>query len=474
MLHALAERAGRAWPAGPTRTYSWTVLAFASASVLGYLAGYVSRLVLAHVVSPADLGAISAAVSVGTIATALATLGVDQAISQRLGAVRGRTRPSEAESRTLVRMAVLLVLAAAGLVSGVVFACALLLMPGSAPSRAAMLVVSIGVPGAALAAVTGAALQPLGQVRLSGMVRLAISRLLRVALLVTLILVRMVSVVTATGCFVAGDTAAAAIGLVALRRMRRRADAAAMPAEPGVRSQLWASARHLAPAGVLGQVQANFAVPLAALLAGSDQAGLLAGAYAVSTMLKALPFAVANALVPPVAAATERAEAGTANELYRAGARWVAYGLGPVVAVVLFMPGLVLRLTAGGAYTGAWLALDVLAAGMMVDALFGATGSLLIGLGETRWFLRAKVAATALGVLATLVLSRPLGALGGAIGITTAIMCEQALQSWHLWRLGRYHPFSARQAAWLGLCLVAVGSLSLFTRQWAPPAGMMR
>ncbi len=439
-------------------TFSRALLTFGIGSSIGLGAGYFVRILLARALGPGQLAILTYAISLTTIGWPLATLGLDLALPQYVGQVR---EDQVYFADAAVRRASIMTIFSSLLASAVVLCIGLVIASRAHLAKETfgpLLVMALGLPFTAQALVLGSGLLAYRRPIDALLAKTLITRFLRIGLLALLLGVHALTALAAAVCFVIGDATSAGFGFVRFANSLRRG----IPAEATRKASraLSASAKLLMPGDLIGQLQANYAVPLLIITVSPAQAGIFAGAYAVATLIKAIPFVAGQAILPSAAHTYRRGLLDETRNLYRFSARWTAYALGPILVALFVFSAPVTRLALGPGFEGAGNIVRILSLGMVWDATFIGCGPLLLAVDKTRSYLTTRIFSTLAAVALSALLIPSLGGIGAGIGLSIGIALETTTRSAVLWRTARLQPFSSQQARYL--LLLAGGSVALW------------
>jgi len=286
------------------------------------------------------------------------------------------------------------------------------------------------VPLMALGALHGAALRGFDRVVLGQLP----DHVLRLVILAALVVVGLAWVGDLTAPRAMGmHVAAAALALIAAHAFLRRV----RPADDSVASVDRADSRRwmlaTLPLGFIAAAQivnTRADTLLLGFLAGAESVGLyqvaVHGAQAVALALGAVSLVVA----PRFAALYEQGEMERLQRLVTLSARAVALVTLPVVLVLVFFGGSLIRWIFGVEYQPAHLPLAILAAGQLANAGFGTVGALLNMTGHERATARGLALAAGLNIALNLALIPPFG-ISGAAAATAVSLVAWNIMLWN-------------------------------------------
>ena len=144
--------------------------------------------------------------------------------------------------------------------------------------------------------------------------------------------------------------------------------------------------------------------------------------------------------VPTIAAVLTRRDTAAAGDLYRWASRWALVWVAPVIAVMLACPQAALTLLFGGRYAPMATPLRILAAGVVVNLLFGFNGVTLDSLSRVRLIVGRQAVGLAFNVAACAVLVPLLGPDGAALATSSSLLVMNGFGSALLFRHTRITP----------------------------------
>ena len=157
------------------------------------------------------------------------------------------------------------------------------------------------------------------------------------------------------------------------------------------------------------------------------------------------------------------------NELYWSSALWIAVLSFPVFALTFSLAGPITVLLYGDRYAGSAPILAILAVGNYLHGAAGFNGLVLRVYGRVRYIVSVDVVTTLVGLAAMVVLIREFGPMGAAIGVTGTILVQTT--AYHV-GLGLRSDIAVFEWRYWPIYAVIVGSvLGLALTQWwlAPP-----
>lgn len=135
--------------------------------------------------------------------------------------------------------------------------------------------------------------------------------------------------------------------------------------------------------------------------------------------------AINAAFGPPLSVAISARDGTTAGPLARRAAVMASVFLSIFWAILLVFGGTILLLF-GESYTSGWTVLIILGLAQLLVATFGATGGIVVFAGAEKTVVKASLLALLLNLCLNLVLVPAIGAVGAAIGSLAALFVLQA------------------------------------------------
>ncbi len=133
--------------------------------------------------------------------------------------------------------------------------------------------------------------------------------------------------------------------------------------------------------------------------------------------------------LPSIAAVLARGDLSQAGDLYRWASRWAFVWVAPVVAVMFACPASVLTLLFRSDYARMATPLRILAAGVLVNVLFGFNGNTVDSLNKVRIIITRQMIALGFNVTICIILIPHLGANGAAIATSSSLFVMNAVGS---------------------------------------------
>ncbi len=465
----------RTAPTGGLVTGTAAVLAGSVAALAGSLG---VRILMARVLDPDRLGVLSFAIAVVSSLGGVASLGLYAAATRRIAELR--ELEGEGPARVAARTAAVLAAAA-----GVAAALALglggpaLARAWGAPRLAVLLpVMAPMVAVLSLGTAVWGISQGFGDVRGRALVRDAGGSLLRLA-------------GVGAACVLGGGLVGVAAGFAAGSVVGELAFFAYalrlgwLGGDSGWDRSLLPQLPPYAGLGLLSQVRGWADVLLLGAFAAPAEVGVYSVARGLSQLANMIWQSAMHRFLP---IASAQAAAGDREGLARVCARTrrlIFALLWPVLAVCLLWPETLIAALFGPAYMKGGLALALLAAGFLLQVLWGYNESALVALDRAGALFRLGAAGTAVTVAGLVVLAPYLGAAGAAAAVLAGTVARAGPAWWlvrremgppeGLWRFARWSVGVSAPALLVALILGRAGvggwtAMLLTGAAAAPPA----
>lgn len=182
-----------------------------------------------------------------------------------------------------------------------------------------------------------------------------------------------------------------------------------------------------------GFMQASLGMVIAGSFLRASELGLLKAAQQLSVLVSFI-LVVINAVFPPRFAALYHQ--GRLAELDRLARQSSLLGVVmalPLLASFLLVPRMALAVF-GEQFSGAAVALQIIALGQMVNVATGSVGWLLIMTGHEALMRNVSLVTNAVGLVLFFALIPPLGVLGGALATAFTLVAQNLAAAWYAWR----------------------------------------
>lgn len=395
-------------------------------ALISSLAGFFFAVVLGRSLGPEGSGLIFQMISVFTIAGAVAKLGLDTTAVWMLPRLAADRRQDVRRASSILLLGALIGGLAAG---GVTFAIAPLLQAGSGDRQLVDLVrlAALFLPFSAVFTVGLALTRGLGGIRdyvLIGSIGLPVARLAAVAVATAFTASALMVGAVWLGVLAVATIASFLAAEAAVRRFRATKDDRA-----GVGALSRKISRYAAPRAVsstLEQALLWLDVLIVGLIAGPAAAGVYG---VVSRLIQAgsMPSTSMRIVVAPLFSRLLHQERiGELTELYTRTAQWIVLLSAPIYAIFAVLPEPVLRIFGEGFAIGG-PALMIMCLGATISASTGNVQSLLLMSGRSGWSAINKAIVLATSLTLLFILVPPLGVLGASIAWTVAMTLDALL-----------------------------------------------
>jgi O-antigen/teichoic acid export membrane protein len=445
------------------RTHDLTrpTLAVLASSTVALVSTLALRVMLARALTPGELGVLFAGIALVSWMGGIASLGLNAAVARRAATLlaEGDRDGAHVAARTALKLAAVVGSVAAGAVA----VAAWLLPTGWLPRLNAHTLVALApvVLGLPFGLVAVGVSRAFGDVKARALVRDAGGGALRLLAAGAAALAR-APLVAVAGAFAAASLVGEilTVGYGVLRGWFH-------PAHRGSHDRaLIAGLRPFALLECLNQTVQWTDMMLLGVLAPAYETGLFAVARGLSRALQSVVFAVAHSFLPAATDAwATRGADGLRSVYVRARALTFAL-LWPGLALCLVTPALPVRVLFGTTYAASAPALRLLAAALLLDALFGAKELALMAAGGASDAARAGTAGIVVGVAALLLLGPRLGATGAALAVLAMTTTKASVSTWALQRRAGVRvfehdlPASVRGALGLVVVVLLAGALA--------------
>jgi O-antigen/teichoic acid export membrane protein len=217
--------------------------------------------------------------------------------------------------------------------------------------------------------------------------------------------------------------------------------------------EIWTFAAPRAAAAACEIAGMHLGIVLVSAVAGAPEAGVynavLRVALAGTLALQALRLAIA----PRLSHLLTSGRVAEVAHVHQTATVWITLGSFPVYLIVAGWPGPVLHLFGPGFGAGA-AALSILAVAMLVNLATGTVSTVLLMSGRSGLTLALTAGSLGLGALLTVLLAPHFGVLGAAVAKGIAVVFENTVATWLVYRTTGVrtwsHPLGLALAAALG------------------------
>jgi O-antigen/teichoic acid export membrane protein/GNAT superfamily N-acetyltransferase len=435
-----------------------TILAGTAQNVVGLgvfvLATFAANVLISRSFGGGDagaeaLGVVTLATQIAFIGAAATRFGMDMAAVRRIAIEVGADQHGRVRGIGLRAIGVTAVASAAAAVLIFAFAGPLAReFTDEAGAKAAIQAAAIALPFVALTFVILGSSRGMKIMRHTLYVQWVGQPLLWVGLMV---LAWQVSKTTGTTvlAYAASWGVAAAAAWMLWHRQTRGFDAVA--AEPGETRELVRFGAPRAPAALLSQALfwTDYFVASAFVAKGAvtpSELGVYSAAVRVGQVMVLFLTAVSYMFSPFVAELHAKGERERLDNLFKSLTRWTMAGTIPLLALLLVVPGPLLRIFGGATFAGGEAQLRILLIGQTVNVAVGAVGFILIMVGRTGTDLLIYVGSFLLDLTLAIVLVPKFGTDGAAVAQTTTIAISNTVRVYLVYRFVKIQPFSRAYA----------------------------
>lgn len=415
---------------GAARSSAFTFIG----SVVSAAAGFILSLVLARTLGPAGSGLVFQMISVFTIATAVAKLGLDTTAVWLLPRLNADGRRDLGRAISVLLWGALF----GGLLTGAaVWVLAPLLSGGTVELTTLLQAAGWFMPFSSVLVVTLAISRGLGGVRdfvLVGSVGLPVGRLAAVSVATALSASALIAGV-AWLAVVALAAVVAALLVAPLVARLERADEDSLSARSLVH-KITAFAAPRTVSSVIEQGLLWLDVLIVGLLAGPAAAGV----YGVASRLVQAGTIPATSMrivvAPQFSSLLHRDHLRQLNSLYARTTQWIVLFSVPMYVILVVLPAPVMAVFGAGFVSGA-TALMIMCIGATVSACTGNVQSLLLMSGRSLWAAINKVIVLAVSITLLLLLVPRHGIVGAAVANAVSISLDAVLAAIQVHRATR-------------------------------------
>lgn len=245
----------------------------------------------------------------------------------------------------------------------------------------------------------------------------------------------------------------------------QRPDAPAVPARPREARpwrEFWSFTAPRAVTSVVQLALQRLDIVLLTLLAGPAEAAIYTAATRFLVVGQVANQGLTSVVEPQLSRLLAVADRSAAGAVYRTATGWLVLLCWPLyLLVATYADGMLDWF--GSGYDEGTVVVLVLAGSMLVASAIGMVDVVLIMGGRTSWNLGNSMLALAVNVVVDVLLIPPLGLLGAAIGWAAAILVNNLLPLYQVWRHMGLHPFGPALGTALALSVGAFGVLPLAT-----------
>jgi O-antigen/teichoic acid export membrane protein len=246
-----------------------------------------------------------------------------------------------------------------------------------------------------------------------------------------------------------------------LRLQRPHASSAVQaPRETRPWREFWSFTAPRAVTSVVQLALQRLDIVLLTLLAGPAEAAIYTAATRFLVVGQVANQGLTSVVEPRLSRLLALADRSAAGAVYRTATGWLVLLTWPMyLLVATYADGMLDWF--GSGYDDGTVVVLVLVGSMLVASAIGMVDVVLIMGGRTSWNLVNSMVALVVNIVVDVLLIPPLGLLGAAIGWGAAILVNNLLPLYQVWRHMGLHPFGPATGTALGLSLGCFGLLPL-------------
>lgn len=414
-------------------------------------ARFALAILLARLLGADGYGLYAIALSIATVASAMAVFGLDAAMIRYVAVFAARGDVPRLRGAVQVGFAIPMVLSVA-------VACGLVLLAdsiarsviGNAQLAPLLRVIALLVPALVLNSLLAATLQGMRLFSRSVLAEQVFQPIIRGALLVAFALTGL----DPTLALVASLVSTAAVGIAMAVWLWR-----ALPAAASTDRPVGEIVRFSLPVYFSNLIN-TFSGNLQTLLLGALSSVASAGIFAIANQIQLIGTlfhaAIVRATMPLFAELHDAAERRRLEQLYQTTSKWTFSLNVPFFLVAIAFPEALLALF-GAEFVDGTQALVILAWGAIVNAATGTSGAMLDMTGHTAMKLINATVSVGLAIGLNLLLIPPLGVVGAAIAAVASIAAVNALRVVEVAVLESLVPFNVTYLKPIAAGVVALG-----------------
>ncbi|MCI4353068.1 MAG: flippase [Thermoplasmata archaeon] len=427
---------------------------------------FVSRVILIRKLTIPSWGTFSLGLTIVGLLSAVATLGLPQAVARNLAFVS-----AAGDRRAIIRSAFRYLLPVTGVVSVGLFLLALYIGPAYHDPQLALTleffagIVALGVPATLIAAIF--------QGFEDALPNAVFVQVLNPALFIVFLLsiVRVLSLsqqfVGALGAYLAADIAVVGLLLLYFRHRIPRLLPPG-PSNPDYGRRLLVFALPLLVVGALTSVSGSADTLILGIVHRVD-VGYYTATLSLARLLGIGLSSVGYIFLPVAARYLGNRDSSSLSLTYATATKWTLVVALPLFIVFFFLPGNSLGFVYTAAYSTTVLPLRIVVVGAFVASLFGPASAAQIAFGRTQMVLLNTVIAAGADVVLSFALIPAYGATGAAVAWSVSAVVFPMLSTIELGLLEGLHPFERHYLLPLVVTAVPVGLLFALVR-FDPPS----
>ncbi len=399
---------------------------------------FVSRVILIRILDYASWSTFSLALTIVGVASALATLGLPQAVARNLAYVS-----TDADRRAIVRTAFRFLVPAAVAISATLFALAIVFASVyQDPQLGQTLEIFSAVVGlGVISTLVASVFQGYEDARPNAIFVQVLNPMLFIGFLLAAgaALPSTERYLGATFAYLlSGILVLAGIFLFLRHRLPRLLPEG--PATPGLSRRLILFALPLLAVGVLTSVSGSADTLILGFL-NRAQIGYYTATLSLARLLGVGLGALGYIFLPVAARFLGQRDPSSLRLTYATATKWTVVVSLPLFVLFFFLPDRSLGFVYGSAYATTVLPLRIVVTGAFVATLFGPAGAAQIAFGQTRLVLYNTLVAAVTDVVLSFVLVPGYGETGAAIAWAVSILLFPILSTAELTVLEGLHPF---------------------------------
>lgn len=431
---------------------------------------FVSRVILVHKLTVASWGTYSLGITIVGVLSALATLGLPQAVARNLAFL-----PKAADRRAVVRNSFRYLLPVTGGVSIGLFLFALYIGWAYHDAQLSITleyfsgVVALGVPATLIAAIFQGFEDAVPNAVFVQVLNPALFIVFLVATEAVLPLGQ--QYVGALVAYLVADVVVLALILLYYRTRARRLLPAAVPTA-GYGRRLLAFALPLLVVGILTSVSGSGDTIILGFLHRAE-VGYYTATLSLARLLGIGLSSVGYIFLPVAARYLGNRDSASLSQTYATATKWTLAVALPLFLVFFFFPGASLGFVYGSAYSGVVLPLRIVVLGSFFSTLFGPASAAQIAFGRTHLVLLNTLLAALADVALSFALIPSHGSVGAAIAWSVSTVLFPMLSTLELGILEGLHPFERDYLVPLGVTGIPLallfGFVSFHPAYWMLP-----
>ncbi|WP_256686128.1 flippase [Halococcus qingdaonensis] len=424
--------------------------------VLGRGLSFVGRLLIARFLPSGGYGAISIGLTILTIASTMALVGLDTGVSRYLP----RDDTDVFKRSVLIASLKFVIPLSLGATAVLFFAAGPLARDvfDAPATKPVIRLFSLAIPFAAIAKLAVGAMRgnqrSLPKVYIQN-IALPVSRLGLIAVFFTLGF-------AATGMAAAYVLSYALAGMVGVYYLVRHTPLLKRLRSVSIRRELLSFSAPLMITAAVSLVFTSLDTLMLGYFSSTRVVGIYNAVYPTAILLTLVQSSVGFVFMPVVSEMHSDGRMTEMRRMYQLAVKWIVIFTVPLFAFLVMFPGEIIRLTFGPKYVTGAVALVVLSTGFLSHTIVGPNGNMLTSLGKTKTMMLDNVAVAVVNFVLNLILIPEYSYVGAAIATTVAYFMLNGLYSYQLYTLNGAHPIQKTVVyPCVGGAVIAVGTYSL-------------